>query len=100
MPSMIPDQATGSGLVARGRFYTQVNATTANIKGSAGRLVRIIVVAGTGAVTAYDGPNGTGNVLWTKAAVTAGDIYDIDMPTTAQLSVTAAAATTVNVVWS
>lgn len=89
-------------MVGGGRFYTPVAAATVGVKASPGRLFKVIVIAGTGAVTVYDNAagNATGNVLWTKATVAVGDIYNIDIPATAGISVAAAAATTVNVTWS
>jgi hypothetical protein len=102
MPSHVTDNISGTGMVGGGRFYTKVSAATVSVKGSPGRVVRVIVVAGTGAVSVYDNANGdtSGNVLWTKTTVAVGDIYMIDIPAVAGISVQAAAATTVNVTWS
>ena len=92
--------ATNSTLTAHGQLYQQVAATTTTVKTGAGRLARIIVVAGTGAVTAYDNTAASGTVIWTKTTVAVGDIYELDFPATTGITVTAAAATTVNVVYT
>lgn len=102
MPSHITDNVSGTGMVGGGRFYTNVSAATVGVKASPGRVFRILVTAGTGAISVYDNAAGntTGTLLWTKATVAVGDIYVLDIPTTAGISVVAAAATTVNVTWS
>jgi hypothetical protein len=102
MPSHITDNVSGTGMVGGGRFYTPVVATSVNVKPSPGRVFRVLGVAGTGAVSVYDNKlgNTSGTLLWTKATVAVGDIYVIDIPTTTGIAVTAAAATTVNVIWS
>lgn len=102
MPSHITDNISGTGMVGGGKFYTPVTAASVAVKPAPGRCVRVIVVAGTGAVSVYDNKLGdtSGTLLWTKATVAVGDIYLLDIPTTAGISVTAALATTVNVVWS
>lgn len=92
--------ATNNGLTAHGQIYQQVAATTTVVKSGAGRLARIIVVAGTGAVTAYDNTAGSGTILWTKTTVAVGDIYEIDIPAATGITVVVAAATTVNVVYT
>src|SRR5689334_13105524 len=96
------DRKTNSAKVAQGTDYTKVTAATTQVKASPGRLVRIIVTAGTGTVTAYDNASGdtSGNVLWTKTTVAVGDIYYLDIPASVGIVVVAAAATTVNAVYS
>lgn len=94
------DHNTSSALTAQGTDYTQVAATTTTVKGGPGRLVRIIVTVGTGAVTAYDNTAGSGQIVWTKASVAVGDIYTLDVPCAIGITVTAAASTTIVVVYS
>ena len=90
----------GSALVAKGRTYEQVNATTVSVA-TALRVFRVLVTAGTGAVTVYDNASAaSGQVIWTKATVAVGDIYELDCPLVNGLTVVAAAATTVVVVYS
>ena len=91
---------TNNTLTAHGQLYTQINATSTTVKTGAGRLSRIVVVLGTGAITAYDNTAASGTVLWTKAAVVVGDIYEIDIPATTGITVTVAASTTANVVYT
>lgn len=100
MASGRTDHNTGSALVANGTDYTQVSAATTVVKSGAGRLAKIIVTAGTGAVTAYDNTAGSGQVVWTKTAVAVGDIYTLDVPCATGITVTAAASTTVVVIYS
>jgi hypothetical protein len=102
MPSHVTDNISGTGMVGGGRFYTKVTAATVGVKEAPGRVFRVIVVAGTGAVSVFNNAAGntTGDVLWTKATVAVGDIYEIDIPATLGISVQAAASTTVNVTWS
>jgi len=96
------DKSTNSTLMAQGTDYTVVTAATVNVLARPGRLVKVVVIAGTGTITIYDNAvgNTTGNILWTKTAVAVGDIYAIDEPAAAGISAVAAAATTINVVWS
>lgn len=102
MPSHITDNVSGTGMVGGGRFYTQVVASEVVVKSSPGRVARVIVTAGTGAVSVYDNKLGdtSGTLLWTKATVAVGDIYFLDIPTTTGISVSAAAATTVIVTYA
>lgn len=87
-------------LVANGTAYAQVAAATTTVKSGAGRAVKVIVTAGTGAVTVFDSLTGSGQTIWTKATTAVGDIYALDVPCTIGITVTAAAATTVVVVYS
>jgi len=98
MTSHVADGVSGTGMVGSGKTYTIVNATSVQVKNGQGRCGRILVSAGTGAVTLQDGLAG-GTILWTKAAVAAGDIYVLDTPCLTGIWVTAAAATTVTVIW-
>ena len=77
-----------------------MSAATVSVA-TARRVVRVLVTAGTGAVTVYDNATAaSGQVIWTKATVAVGDIYEVDCPLTLGLTVVAAAATTVVVVYS
>lgn len=88
-------QQTGAGSA-----YAQVAAATVVVKNAPGRAVKVIVIAGTGAVTVFDNTAGSGQTIWTKATVAVGDIYALDVPCSIGITVTAAAATTVLVVYS
>ena len=90
----------GSALVAKGRAYVNVNAATVSVA-TALRVFRVLVTAGTGAVTVYDNPSAAnGQIIWTSATTAAGNIYELDCPLVNGLTVVAAAATTVVVVYS
>lgn len=89
------DQTSGSEMVGKGDKYAIVAATTTTVKNAPGRACRVLVTVGTGAVTVAD--NAT--TLWTKATVAVGDIYELDCPCNTSIVVTAAAGTTVTVVY-
>lgn len=89
----------GQTLMSKGRFYEQVSAATVSVA-TARRVCRVLVTAGTGAITVYDNASaGSGQVIWTIAATTVGSIYELDCPLSNGLTVVAAAATTVVVVY-
>lgn len=89
----------GQTLTSKGRFYVQAAAATVSVA-NARRVCRILVTAGTGAITVYDNASGaSGQIIWTIAATTVGSIYEIDCPLVNGLTVVAAAATTVVVVY-
>ena len=89
----------GQVIVSKGRLYSNVNAATVSMA-TARRVCRVLVTAGTGAVTVYDNASAaSGQIIWTKATVAVGDIYEVDCPLVNGLTVVAAASTTVVVVY-
>ncbi|MDE2104318.1 MAG: hypothetical protein KGL39_44180 [Patescibacteria group bacterium] len=97
MPQMTDN--AGQTLTSKGRFYSQVSAATVSVAATR-RVCRLLVTAGTGAITVYDNAStATGQVIWTKATVAVGDIYELDCPLVNGLTVVAAAATTVVVIY-
>lgn len=100
MASNITDNVSGTGMVGGGRFYTNVAATTTTVKSGPGRVFRVLVTAGTGAITIYDNTAASGTIIWTKASVAVGDSYTIDCPCTTGITVTVAASTTANIIYS
>jgi hypothetical protein len=95
---------TGTSVVGQGQFYAQaVGGTPATylIKSGKARCVRLLVPAGTGSITVYDGTDNTGTLLWTIAATTVGAIYETDIAgLTTGLYVVPGASTTVTVVYT
>lgn len=101
MASHVTDNYSGTGMVGGGRSYAVVTATTTSIKAAPGRIFRVLVTAGTGAITIFDNPSAaSGNTIWTKATVAVGDIYAIDCPMTTGITVVVAAATTAVFIYS
>lgn len=100
MASHITDNVSGTGMVGGGRSYSIVTAASSTVKGGPGRIFRVLVTAGTGAITIFDNTTATGTTIWTKASVAVGDIYVIDCPCATGISVTVGAATTAVFIYS
>ncbi len=76
--------------------------TTGGVAGETLRLTEILVSAGTGAISVYDSINAAGatssTLLWSKASVAVGDIYQFNLPSTNGLWISVAASTTITAV--
>lgn len=88
----------GHTLLGKGRFNQIVNATTYS-NANARRVCKVLVSAGTGAITVYDNTSATGTPIWTVASTTVGSIYDLDCPLATGLTIVVAASTTATVVY-
>lgn len=93
------DQQSGSGLVAKGD-KTLVLTASGLVKGSGGRLARILVVSGTGSIDVYDGTTAGGTHLWNLSASVNGGNYELDVPCTTGIYVALGATTTVTVIYT
>lgn len=71
------------------------------IKAAPGRIRRILVQAGTGAIDVYDDAdsNDASKLVWSIAATTVGAIYELDCPMTEGIRVVMAAAGRLTVVY-
>lgn len=99
--ALVTDNVSGTSIVGGGRFYTTVTAATQTIKNTPGRIFRVIVTAGTGAISIFDNASAaSGTLLWTKATNAVGDSVAIDCPAVNGITVTVGATTTVNFIWS
>lgn len=77
-----------------------IQTVTANIQTKPGMLARIIVVAGTGQVDAYDHGSLDTNPVFSKTVTAVGDIYELGVPLQFGLRVKMSAAGTLCVVYS
>jgi len=82
----------------QGERRQQITATT-NIKAEAGRIRRILVQAGVGAVDVYDDPAANTNPAWSIAATAVGQIHELDCPMTFGIRVVMAAAGRLTVIY-
>jgi hypothetical protein len=82
-----------------GEERTIITATT-NVKTTGGRIFRVLVVSGTGAVDVYDHPSANSNQVFARTTTAVGDSYTLDVPCKFGIRVVMAAAGTICIVWS
>lgn len=97
---MKADQVTGTTLVGEGDKTAALVAGNNTVKTGGGRLVRILMVSGTGSIDVYDGTSTAGAHLWSSATTTAGGIYELDVPTATGVFIVLGATTTATAIYA
>lgn len=97
---MKADQQSGSALVGKGDKTATLAAGNNTVKGSGGRLARILMVSGTGAVDVYDGLSAGGTHLWSITATTNGAIYELDVPCATGIFIVLGATTAATAIYA
>lgn len=97
------DQTSGSELGANGDKYAICLAgTTTTISNHQGRVCRVLVSSGTGAITIYDALSATGTPLFTStgtAIAAVGGATQLDCPVLVGITVVVGATTAFTVIF-
>jgi DNA-binding phage protein len=97
------DQTSGSDLAASGDRATYCAAGNTAVSTSKGRVCRVLLSSGTGAITIYDALSATGNPIFAgtgTAIAAAGGAVELDCPVTTGIYVVVAATTAFTVVYA
>lgn len=97
---MKADQQSGSSLVAKGDKTAALAAGNNTVKGSGGRLARIVMVSGTGSIDVYDGLSAGGTHLWSITTSANGAIYELDVPCATGIFVVLGATTAATAIFA